>query len=175
MSFSYQRILCLHGVLSSLVMRALAGPVPVLYLIREWTCSDFLILYTADIWGQSKNFVRNFTLTPAILNMIIEMQEKIRKLSASPAYRTLVRRRQRVTFLLTVIGILQFVVYFGAIAWLPGLSGFLWPTGSAVSVIIWLTVLVIVMSVLISAFYIWWTGRFYDPERDRILKELADD
>ncbi|MYH69942.1 MAG: DUF485 domain-containing protein [Gammaproteobacteria bacterium] len=107
--------------------------------------------------------------------MIIEMHEKIRKLPASPAYRTLVRRRKRVTYLLTAIGILQFGVYFGAIAWLPGLSGFIWPTGSAVSVIIWLTVLVIVMSVLISAFYIWWTGRFYDPERERVLKELADD
>ena len=107
--------------------------------------------------------------------MIIEMQEKIRKLSASSAYRTLVRRRRRVTFLLTVIGILQFVVYFGAIAWLPGLSGLIWPAGSAVSVIIWLTVLVIVMSVLISAFYIWWTGRYFDPERDRILNLLHHD
>ena len=104
--------------------------------------------------------------------MTIEMHEKIRKLSASPAYRTLVRRRKRVTYLLTAIGILQFGVYFGAIAWLPGLSGFIWPTGSAVSVIIWLTVLVILMSVLISAFYIWWTARFYDPERDRILNLL---
>ena len=104
--------------------------------------------------------------------MIMEMQEQIRKLSDSAAYRALVRRRRRVTFLLTVIGILQFAVYFGAIAWLPGLSGFIWPSGSAVSVIIWLTVLVIVMSVLISAFYIWWTGRYFDPERDRILNLL---
>lgn len=107
--------------------------------------------------------------------MIMEMQEQVRKLSGSAAYRALVRRRRRVTYLLTVIGILQFGVYFGAIAWLPGLSGLIWPAGSAVSVIIWLTVLVIVMSVLISAFYIWWTGRFYDPERDRILKELTDE
>ena len=125
------------------------------------------------MWGQSKNFVRNFTLTPAISNMITEIQEQIRKLSASPAYRALVRRRRRVTYLLTAVGILQFVVYFGAIAWLPELAAMRWPEGSAVSVIVWLTVLVIVMSVLISAFYVWWTGRFYDPERDRILKEVA--
>ena len=91
------------------------------------------------------------------------------------AYRSLVRRRRRITYLLTALGILQFAIYFGAIAWLPGLSGLIWPAGSAVSVIIWLTVLVIVMSVLISALYIWWTGRFYDPERDRILEELTDD
>ena len=107
--------------------------------------------------------------------MTMEIHEQVRKLSASAAYRGLVRRRRRVTFLLTLIGILQFVVYFGAIAWLPGLSGTFWPPGSAVSLIIWLTVLVILGSIGISALYIWWTSRYYDPERDRLLRALVDE
>ena len=107
--------------------------------------------------------------------MIMEMEQQLRKLSDLPRYQSLVRRRQRVVWLLTTLGVLQFGVYFGAIAWLPALSGTMWPTGGAISLIIWLTVLVIVMSVVISAAYIWWTGRFFDPERDSILRELADD
>lgn len=107
--------------------------------------------------------------------MIMEIREQVRKLSGSTEYQALVRRRRRVTCLLTAIGILQFGVYFGAIAWLPGLSGMRWPEGGAVSIIVWLTVLVILVSIVISAVYVWWTGRFFDPERDRILKELADD
>ena len=104
--------------------------------------------------------------------MSTEIQEQVRKLSGSAAYRSLVRRRRRVTYLLTVIGILQFGVYFGAIAWFPGLSGMNWPDGSPVSVIVWLTVLVILLSIAISAVYTWWTGRYFDPERDRILNLL---
>ncbi|MCY4154931.1 MAG: DUF485 domain-containing protein [Gammaproteobacteria bacterium] len=102
----------------------------------------------------------------------METPEQIHKLSTSADYRALVRRRRGVTLLLTLVGILQFVVYFGAIAWLPAWSGGGWPQGSAVSVIIWLTVLVIVLSVLMSAFYIWWTGRYFDPERERIVSLL---
>ena len=105
-----------------------------------------------------------------LLNM--EIPEQIYKLSASADYQALVRRRRWVTLLLTLVGVLQFIVYFGAIAWLPALSGVFWPQGSAVSVIIWLTVLVIVLSVLMSAFYVWWTGRYFDPERERILNLL---
>ena len=103
-----------------------------------------------------------------------EVQEQVRKLSGSAAYQALVRRRRQVTFVLTVVGIFQFGVYFGAIAWFPGLSGMRWPEGSAVSLIVWLTVLVILASIVISALYTWWTGRFFDPERERILKEMED-
>ncbi len=110
-----------------------------------------------------------------LANPIMELQEQIRILSDSARYHSLVRRRRRVTWLLTAIGILQFGVYFGAIAWLPELSGMAWPEGSAVSIIIWLTVLVILLSIIVSGFYTWWTGRYFDPERDRLLQELADD
>ena len=104
-----------------------------------------------------------------------EMEQQLRKLPDSPRYQSLVRRRRRVTWLLTSWGVLQFGVYFGAIAWLPAWSGTIWPAGSATSLILWLTALVIVLSVVISAVYIWWTGRFFDPERAAILKALRDE
>lgn len=103
----------------------------------------------------------------------MELQEQIRELSGSARYRSLVLRRRRVTYLLMCIAIFQYAIYFMAIAWAAELSGTVWPAGSAVSVIIWLTVLIILLSMAISAGYVWWAGRYYDPERKAILMDLG--
>ena len=103
----------------------------------------------------------------------MEIHEQIRKLSGSDRYRSLVLRRRRVTYLLTGIAVFQYALYFMVIAWAAGLAGTIWPAGSAVSVLIWLTVLVHLLSIAISAGYVWWTGRYYDPERKAIMKELG--
>ena len=103
----------------------------------------------------------------------MELQEQIRRLSNSTRYRSLVLKRRRVTYLLTGIAVFQYSLYFFVIAWATGLAGTAWPAGSAISVIIWFTVLVILLSIVISAGYIWWTGRFYDPERAAIMRELG--
>lgn len=103
----------------------------------------------------------------------MEIREQIRKLSISPRYRSLMLRRRRVTCLLTGIAVFQYALYFMVIAWAAGLAGTVWPAGSAVSVLIWLTVLVHLVSIAISAGYVWWTGRYYDPERKAIMRELG--
>lgn len=103
----------------------------------------------------------------------MEIQEQIRKLSGSDRYRSLVLRRRRVTYLLTGIAVVQYALYFMVIAWGAGLAGTVWPAGGAVSVLIWLTVLVHLVSIAISAGYVWWTGRYYDPERKVIMRELG--
>lgn len=103
----------------------------------------------------------------------MELQEQIRKLSGSARYRSLVLRRRRVTYFFTGIAVFQYALYFMLIAWAAGLAGTLWPAGGAVSVIIWFTVLVNLLSIAISAGYVWWTGRYHDPEREAILRELG--
>ena len=103
----------------------------------------------------------------------MEPQEQIRKLSNSARFRSLMVKRRRVAYLLTGIAVFQYSLYFFVIAWAPGLAGTAWPAGSAVSVIIWLTVLVILLSIAISAGYIWWASRFHDPEREAIMRELG--
>ena len=102
-----------------------------------------------------------------------EFQEQISKLSGSARYRSLMLRHRRVTYLLTGIAIFQYGFYFLVIAWARGLAGMACPAGSAVSVIIWLTVLIIILSVVISAGYIWWTWRYHDPDREEIMKDLG--
>ena len=103
----------------------------------------------------------------------MEQREQINKLSGSRRYRSLARRHRRLVYLLTGIAVFQYSLYFLVIAWAAGLAGTVWPAGSAVSVIIWLTVLVILLSMAISAGYVWWSGRYHDPEREAILRELG--
>ena len=104
----------------------------------------------------------------------MEQQEQIRKLSASAKYRALIDKHRRVIYLLTGIAVFQFGFYFLAIAYAPGLLGTTWPAGSAISIVIWLTALIILMSIVISGIYIWWADKFYDPEKAAIMKELSD-
>ena len=94
-------------------------------------------------------------------------------MSASAKYRAHADKHRRVIYLLTGIAIFQYRLYFLVIAWAAGLAGTVWPAGSAVSVIIWLTVLVILLSMAISAGYVWWTGRYHDPEKKAIMRELG--
>ena len=103
----------------------------------------------------------------------MEHREQINKLSGSRRYRSLVRRHRRLVSLLTGVAVFQYSLYFLVIAWAAGLAGTIWPAGSAVSVIIWFTVLITLLSIAISAGYVWWTGRYHDPEREAILRELG--
>lgn len=105
----------------------------------------------------------------------MEAQEQIRQLASSARYRALAARRKRVVGWLTGLTLFQLAFYFLAIAYAPELLGRLWPAGGAVSIIIWLTVLEIVISVALAGAYVWWAGRFYDPEKEALLKELFDD
>lgn len=105
----------------------------------------------------------------------MEAQEQIRRLASSARYRALAARRKRVVGWLTGLTLFQLAFYFLAIAYAPELLGRLWPAGGAVSIIIWLTVLEIVVSVSLAGVYVWWAGRFYDPEKAALLKELFDD
>ena len=103
----------------------------------------------------------------------MEVEDQLRQLSASEKYRAHANKHRRVIYLLTGIAIFQYGLYFLVIAWAAGLAGTIWPAGSAVSVIIWLTVVVILLSIVISWGYIWWSGRYHDPEREAIMRELG--
>lgn len=105
----------------------------------------------------------------------MEAQEQIRRLASSARYRALAARRKRVVGWLTGLTLFQFAFYFLAIAYAPEWLGQLWPAGGAVSIVIWLTVLEVVLGVAIAGAYVWWAGRFYDPEKAALLRELADD
>lgn len=103
----------------------------------------------------------------------MELKDQLRQLSGSEKYRAHANKHRRVIYLLTGVAVFQYGLYFLVIARAPGLAGTVWPAGSTVSVIIWLTVLVILLSIAVSAGYVWWSGRYHDPEREAIMRELG--
>ena len=105
----------------------------------------------------------------------MELQEQIRRLSASEKYQSLVNKHRRVIYLLTGIAVFQFSLYFLVIAWAPALAGTVWPAGGAVSIIIWLSVLIILLSIVISGAYLWWTAKYHDPQKEALMRELWND
>lgn len=90
----------------------------------------------------------------------------------SPAFRNLVKRRWRVSLLLTAA---LFVVYYGYILLIalnkPLVSARL---GGTTPIGIPLGAAVIVGSWILTAVYILWANRYYDPEVARLKSQLRD-
>ena len=101
----------------------------------------------------------------------MQTDEKIRELGESVAFRSLIRRRVRMCFLLSALMTLVFFAYFIAIAWFPGwMASFPFASGS-VSIGIWFTVIAVVFAIGISGFYIWWAHNHYDAALKKLLEE----
>ncbi len=93
------------------------------------------------------------------------------KLLASPAFHALVARRWRVSLVLTA---LLFVLYYGYILLIavnkPVLAASM---GGVTPIGIPLGAAVIVGSWILTAIYIVWANRRYDPEVERLRERLA--
>lgn len=100
------------------------------------------------------------------------MDPSIRRLLDSPAFHHLVSRRWRVSLLLTAA---LFVLYYGYILLIalnkPLLAR---RVGEVTPLGIPLGAAVILGSWALTAIYIWWANRSYDPEADRLRRELRD-
>jgi len=101
--------------------------------------------------------------------------EKINKLMGSEKLRSLLKKRMRVIYLLTGAAVVQYCSYFLAIAYAPTFMGTTWPQGSSISIVIWLTVVIVLMSILLSGVYIWWANKYYDPEKEALIKEMMNE
>ena len=100
------------------------------------------------------------------------MQEKedIQKLAASPAFRQMLARTNRVTFALSAITLLLYSLFFIAIAWFPEWMGSTPLASSTVSMGIWLTMISVVISVILSGFYTWWAIKYFDQSLQDVIR-----
>ena len=96
---------------------------------------------------------------------------EIQRLAGSEALRSLLKRKVRMCFTLSTIMTLVFFSYFFALAWLPDWMGSQAFEGSSVSNGVYFTVVAVLFGVAISAYYIWWAHRYYDPQLQDILRE----
>ncbi len=89
---------------------------------------------------------------------------------ASPEFKALVKRRWSVSMLLLV---LLFVCYYGFILLVSGDKAFVaQKVGESTTLAIPLGVGVIVFAWLLTAIYVGWANRSYDPEVDRLKGQL---
>jgi uncharacterized membrane protein (DUF485 family) len=88
----------------------------------------------------------------------------------SPAFKHLVARRWRMSMILLT---LLFISYYGYVLVVAGAKEFVsQKVGEVVTLGIPLGVGVIVFSFILTAIYVGWANRSYDPEVDRIKGEL---
>ena len=90
---------------------------------------------------------------------------------ASPAFRQLVRRRWRVSLVLTTA---LFVAYYGFIL-LVALDKELLARriGEVTTLGIPIGVGVILVAWVLTALYVWWANSYYDPAVDRLKRQLV--
>ena len=98
------------------------------------------------------------------------MHQSHRDLLASKEFRDLLARRWRVSLILSA---LLFVLYYGYILLIAVNRQALSRTmGGATTVGIPIGAAVIVGAVVLTAVYVIWANRHYDPEADRLRKRL---
>lgn len=99
--------------------------------------------------------------------------DDIARICDSPLYRELLRRRRRMRIALSGIMFAGFGLYLGIWAWWPGVMNTFLPAGSAVSVGIWATVLVVVLASVLSGYYVLRASPRTDRLSERLLEELG--
>jgi uncharacterized membrane protein (DUF485 family) len=98
------------------------------------------------------------------------VQRSARDVVASAEFKALVKRRWSVSLVLLV---LLFVCYYGFILLIAGNKEFVsQKIGESTTLAIPLGVGVIVFAWLLTAFYVAWANKSYDPEVERLKSEL---
>lgn len=100
------------------------------------------------------------------------MDPATRRLLDTPAFHQLVSRRWRVSLALTAA---LFVLYYGYILLIAVNKPLLARrVGEVTPLGIPLGAAVIIGSWALTAAYIWWANRFYDPEAERLRRDLRN-
>ncbi|MBT8446921.1 MAG: DUF485 domain-containing protein [Gammaproteobacteria bacterium] len=99
--------------------------------------------------------------------------EQLDELRLSPAYIALIRQRDAFARRMTWLVMATFMIYFGALAWLPDSMAAVTPEGGSVG--LWLSVIGIAMGIAFAVLYTWRMNTCYDPALRRLLASLDTD
>lgn len=99
----------------------------------------------------------------------------IAKLQNSPEFKQLIRKRLRVCVILSVIMIAFFSCYFLCMAYLPEFMGRSLFDSSVISIGVYFSIALMLLGVLLSGFYSWWSSNKIDPMKDKLIKEFLDE
>lgn len=101
--------------------------------------------------------------------------EKLEEISQLPAFIELVKKRQKLRFMMIGLMMLVFLSYLIAWAYFPEFVNLRLPSDSHVTVGIWFTVLVVVSAIGLSAYYSSVGGKSLDELNEKLLQDIRND
>lgn len=102
----------------------------------------------------------------------MDTDRQLEHLLNSTAFAELVRWRMRMILTLTSLMVVVYSVFFLCLAFAPQWMAQPLPAQGAISITIWFCVVIILFSVLLSGFYMYWANHF-DAKKDLLLDKLA--
>lgn len=99
----------------------------------------------------------------------------IKKLLDSQEFRQLIRKRLRVCLVLSAIMIIYYTAFYLCMAFLPGFMAATFSDSSVISIGIYFGISSMLLAVILSGYYTWWSSNKFDPVKKEIMKKLLDE
>ena len=99
----------------------------------------------------------------------------LHKLQNSPAFKALIRTRLRVCLVLSIIMVGFYSSFYLCMAYAPGLMASRISDDSVVTVGLCYGIASMLLAVVLSGYYAWWSTNRYEVMKDALLKELLDE
>jgi uncharacterized membrane protein (DUF485 family) len=96
-------------------------------------------------------------------------------ISKHPAFIELVRKRFKLRVTMIGLMMLVFITYLISWAYFPQLVNLRLPADSSISIGIWFTVVVVIVAIVLSAYYSIFAGKELDELNKKLLKEVGHD
>ncbi|SEK88882.1 Uncharacterized membrane protein, DUF485 family [Colwellia chukchiensis] len=92
-----------------------------------------------------------------------------------PAFKELVQKRRKMRVTMISMMMLVFIGYLFAWAFLPEFVNLRLPADSSVTIGIWITVVVVLVAILLSAYYAMIAGKQLDLLNEKLIKDIHHD
>ncbi len=96
-------------------------------------------------------------------------------LRQSPAFKALIRKRLRMCLALSIIMVGFYSSFYLCMAWLPGFMASRISDASVVTVGLCYGIASMLLAVVLSGYYAWWSTNRYEVMKDALVKELLDE
>lgn len=99
----------------------------------------------------------------------------ITRLQESTEFKRLVRRRLRVCFILSLLMVVFYSCFYFCMAFLPEFMGSRLFDSSVISIGVYFGITSMLLAVVLSGIYFWWSSNRFEPLKEKILKTLQDE
>ena len=96
----------------------------------------------------------------------------VRKLRQSPEFNALIHKRLRVCSVLSVIMVAYYCCFYLGMAYFPEFMSRRLSAASVISIGVYFGITSMLLSVILSGYYTWWSIYRFDVQKDAMIKKL---